>query len=857
MAQNRKHQAWIYWRRRSAALGAAARPLLAATAAAVLAGGMLTTAVLVGAAPAGAAQAPHKSAALARAEATGFAGLHGGHGSGRAAGRSRVTRTARPPRLTASELRTQRRAAHMPILTPNHIQGTPVAQHPGPVSPALAGARPVRAGSAPGSSASTDFNYFRAQNASPGNFNSGTNEPSVANDGNDVLYTGNWYAAESTDSGHSFSYIDPYTLGPAPALPNGGFCCDQVAIHAPANGITAWGLLYCPTTCGNSPSGDNIIRLAVARNQSDLAAGAFDYYDFSAQTFGFPQNDWLDYPHFGVNADYLSLSMNVFNGGTFVDSILVKFDLSSFLTGNWSANWVFANQDFTWTPTDNSTDSWTYWAATAFGNGSLIRVYNWPPNTDFTHVSWNDFSVGFNSETKNGSCPAPDGNNWCAFDDSRVKTGGEVNTSTVYFMWDAKQGGGFNYPYVEYASFDVGTGPATSVSASQIWNGSYAWAYPGMGVNGRGALGVSLQIGGGTWGYPGSQFLINDDISGGWSAQFLDQGSHSNARWGDYLTARAATTGTSIGNTWIAAGYTLHDNSGGAETWPSFYWVGRNRDDPFTPSWATSFSNNYTEGASASRNTGIFFGPSNCACDYSVTTGWGDGTVSVPSLNNYAPGFFELFGPHTYAEEGSYTTTMTATDNWGGSASGNGSATVADAALTAHGKTIYGAKGVSLTKAVAKFSDADPGGVASDYTATIHWGDGTTSAGKISGHFTVTGTHTYASTGKRTVSVTIKDAGGATATATGTAKIGNLPTITSVSPTSGSHLGGKTVTITGTNFTLVTSVKFGTATGTFTVNSRTKITVKTPAHAKGTVDIRVRTKYGISKITTHDKYKFT
>jgi IPT/TIG domain len=93
-------------------------------------------------------------------------------------------------------------------------------------------------------------------------------------------------------------------------------------------------------------------------------------------------------------------------------------------------------------------------------------------------------------------------------------------------------------------------------------------------------------------------------------------------------------------------------------------------------------------------------------------------------------------------------------------------------------------------------------------------------------------------------------------TATGKASIGNVPVITAVSPTSGTHLGGKTVTITGTNFKLVTSVKFGTAAATFTVNSATKITVKTP-HAKGTVDIRVTTKYGTSKITSHDKYTFT
>ena len=158
---------------------------------------------------------------------------------------------------------------------------------------------------------------------------------------------------------------------------------------------------------------------------------------------------------------------------------------------------------------------------------------------------------------------------------------------------------------------------------------------------------------------------------------------------------------------------------------------------------------------------------------------------------------------------------------------------------------------------MATFTDADPGGIASDYTATIAWGDGTTSAGTISGHFTVTGTHTYASTGTRTISVTITDAGGASATATGKANIGSLPIITSVSPASGTHAGGTTVTITGSNFTHVTAVKFGTTSATFTVNSATKITVKTPVHATGTVDVRVTTKYGTSLVTGSDKYTFT
>ncbi|MCX6421755.1 MAG: IPT/TIG domain-containing protein [Actinobacteria bacterium] len=56
------------------------------------------------------------------------------------------------------------------------------------------------------------------------------------------------------------------------------------------------------------------------------------------------------------------------------------------------------------------------------------------------------------------------------------------------------------------------------------------------------------------------------------------------------------------------------------------------------------------------------------------------------------------------------------------------------------------------------------------------------------------------------------------------------PTITGVSPASGSSLGGTTVTIDGANFTGATQVKFGTTPGTsLTVVSDTQITVVSPA----------------------------
>lgn len=84
------------------------------------------------------------------------------------------------------------------------------------------------------------------------------------------------------------------------------------------------------------------------------------------------------------------------------------------------------------------------------------------------------------------------------------------------------------------------------------------------------------------------------------------------------------------------------------------------------------------------------------------------------------------------------------------------------------------------------------------------------------------------------------------------------PKVTAVSPGSGTHSGGQTVTITGTGFTGASKVKFGTTNATsFTVVSDTKITAKTPAHATGTIDVLVTTIGGTSNATSGDHYTYT
>jgi hypothetical protein len=110
---------------------------------------------------------------------------------------------------------------------------------------------------------------------------------------------------------------------------------------------------------------------------------------------------------------------------------------------------------------------------------------------------------------------------------------------------------------------------------------------------------------------------------------------------------------------------------------------------------------------------------------------------------------------------------------------------------------------VAFTGAVATFTDQDPAATPDTTAAAIDWGDGTTpTMGTItesSGSFTVTGTHTYASTGSFTVTVDVTDSHGVTVPTTGTATVTNPPVTCEpgqTCTTTGSD-GGQTVTVTG------------------------------------------------------------
>jgi hypothetical protein len=172
------------------------------------------------------------------------------------------------------------------------------------------------------------------------------------------------------------------------------------------------------------------------------------------------------------------------------------------------------------------------------------------------------------------------------------------------------------------------------------------------------------------------------------------------------------------------------------------------------------------------------------ASGFTATINWGDTTTSTGTVTG-SNGSFVVTGGHTYAGEGTAPVSVTITrtaDNTQTTPSANVVVGENDA-LTGQGTTINADLSLSVFGTVATFTDTDTVSPASDFTATIHWGDGSTDIGAVSGSngsFQVSGLHTYAlgTSGNETVTVSLADKAPGTATATALTTVVLPPTVT-------------------------------------------------------------------------------
>jgi hypothetical protein len=293
---------------------------------------------------------------------------------------------------------------------------------------------------------------------------------------------------------------------------------------------------------------------------------------------------------------------------------------------------------------------------------------------------------------------------------------------------------------------------------------------------------------------------------------------------------------------------------------------------------ATSLSQSYvvnvvdTNGSTASRSFALSVNDVVTATQSVTTTSFVLNATAIPFIPVTGAGGT---GPLSYSVSPSLPSGLSMSLA-SGQVSGTPTATSVDTVYTAtvtdaNGATATSTFNLMVNSALALSPAAGTltgGAVGTAYTATLLTGSGgispyeitvtdgilppglSISAGNITGTPTTAGAFPF--------TVTLRDSTGTdyTFSATYNISITGLPTVTSVSPSSGLISGGTSITITGTKFLGATRVTIAGLEATdVTVVSATSITAKTPYGAAGTASVLVTTGGGTNISNT--RYTFT
>jgi hypothetical protein len=279
--------------------------------------------------------------------------------------------------------------------------------------------------------------------------------------------------------------------------------------------------------------------------------------------------------------------------------------------------------------------------------------------------------------------------------------------------------------------------------------------------------------------------------------------------WGDGTTTTGAVSGTN-GSFTVSAGspHTYADEG----TFNEVVTITRTTDSaaitisgPVTVADDDNLSSSGTTvtgspGVALSNVTVATFTDSNTATpagEFTAMIDWGDGTTSTGTVSG-SGGSFSVTDSHTYAQNGQDVITVSILgDQDSVFASVTSTALIGLAPVA--GSTLSSTEGTAIAAGtkVATFSDSNLADTAGSFTASIDWGDGTTTNGTVAGSngsFTVTGgPHTYAEEGSDAVTTTLtRTADSTTATAVGAADVGEADvlslTATSISANAGQAL---------------------------------------------------------------------
>jgi hypothetical protein len=382
-----------------------------------------------------------------------------------------------------------------------------------------------------------------------GDASAGCAEPSGASGNGVIFVSANWRVAYSTDGGITFKVLDPTTIFPNDAV---GFCCDQIIQYAPSIDRFIWLL-----------QGTGY-RLAMA-SPADIknsSGTSWTYWNLTPSLFG--KCTGPDYPDLSVGDNSLYVSWDA-GGGTgctagfqVVRTALAGIQAAGTITLEFTDPANAPSSKIWGEHLTQDTGDEIFWAG--HNGNSTLTVYSLKEgsNTYF----WRD--TGISSWANNApTSTTPDNLDWLAknfngpggnsFPRNGI-IGAARSGNQLWFGWTAGTDSNFKQAHIEIVTLDRGNN-FNKTQQVQVWNNSYAFAYPAFSSNGcTSEIGMSFEYGGngnyenhvvGFWGDFVAYITTNSDVG--------------TDRFGDYVSIRRAPiTRKNPGNLFTAFGFGLN-----------------------------------------------------------------------------------------------------------------------------------------------------------------------------------------------------------------------------------------------------------------------------------------------------------
>ena len=319
-------------------------------------------------------------------------------------------------------------------------------------------------------------------------------ETNAANSGKDIFFTTNFDDTFSVNSAQSVSYdVNPYSF--MSDIPN-GFCCDQVVQYIPSVNLFVW------LAQGSVDSaGENEYRLFVATPaQLESSKGqSWTAYDLKSHDI-VGSGVWFDYPEISFDQNYLFLSCDIFPSS----AMIARIPLSA-LTGKAPlpvedkivSGWFVR-------PVQNTTGRGLF-VEQAYTNSSAtaitLNIYSWPDSASASQVTTTQVDQAW-PVSGDYATNTSVGINWLA---AGTKVSGHIYGATqsgneLFIAWNNGRlhpagGPNFPYPFVFVAQLDSNS--YKPLRTDEIYNTSYAIAYPALATSAAGDVGASIMYGGG------------------------------------------------------------------------------------------------------------------------------------------------------------------------------------------------------------------------------------------------------------------------------------------------------------------------------------------------------------------------